>query len=554
MATLKWGSGTHPGQIRAQNEDNLFVDEGVFVVADGMGGHEAGEVASYIAVERIREALEGGGRHTADQVVESISAANGDIFRAAIANPGQSGMGTTVTAIAVVEDPMAGRGAPNIDDNDPIDTDPDGNPRTTPVIPREFPEALVLANVGDSRTYLFRHDRLRRITTDHSYVQELVATGEITDDEARTHPRRNIITRALGIEPDVKVDWWTLPLVRGDRFVLCSDGLVDEITDAEITETLLEFSDPQRATDRLIEMANAAGGRDNITVVIVDVMEGDDPPDPTQELDIVPTWADDTAPVAAASLSELADPDSAATGDGDGDNDGGSGGAGSKRSFLPRRRDRRAAKEALQADAAAVAAGAGSARSDGTDAAVTTGDPSGDDDAHDDTVSRADGNGDGTASRKPRLGRAVAAFVILAALVAGAVALGAWARRGYFVDFDDRGVVTVYQGRSGGLLWIDPTVEARGPNRDDLADDSIDAVDARPDFSSRRDAEAFVATLDPAPTEADATGDATADTSDGAGADRTGDASTTDTGVAPTDSTVTERPTPTTSAAGDAQG
>ena len=110
-----------------------------------------------------------------------------------------------------------------------------------PVVPSE---ALVLANVGDSRTYLFRHGRLRRVTVDHSYVQELVATGHITEDEARTHPRRNIITRALGIEPEVRVDWWTLPLIRGDRFVLCSDGLVDEVADADITAILLANDRP----------------------------------------------------------------------------------------------------------------------------------------------------------------------------------------------------------------------------------------------------------------------------------------------------------------------
>ncbi len=150
----------------------------------------------------------------------------------------------------------------------------------------------MLANVGDSRTYLFRHDRLRRVTVDHSYVQELVATGHIDEDEARVHPRRNIITRALGIEPDVRVDWWTLPLIRGDRFVLCSDGLVDEVADADITAILLDTADPQAAADALVDAANAAGGRDNITVIVVDVLDGDDPPDPTLEIDVVPTWAD----------------------------------------------------------------------------------------------------------------------------------------------------------------------------------------------------------------------------------------------------------------------
>ncbi len=179
----------------------------------------------------------------------------------------------------------------------------------TPIVPAEPTEALVLANVGDSRTYLFRHGRLRRVTVDHSYVQELVSTGHLSEAEARNHPRRNIITRALGIEPDVRVDWWTLPLIRGDRFVLCSDGLVDEVDDDDISETLTAESDPQLAADLLVKRANEAGGRDNITVIVVDVIEGDDPPDATQELDVVPLWADGGAdPTPAGTLELDADP------------------------------------------------------------------------------------------------------------------------------------------------------------------------------------------------------------------------------------------------------
>ncbi len=295
MAQLNWGSATHPGQIRAQNEDNLLAIDGIWVVADGMGGHEAGEVASQIAVERVRADLDADELPAAAKVVDAIANANGDIFRAAIANPGQAGMGTTVTAIAVIGDRLAGRGAPNLDVND----DPG---EVTPVIPAEPSEALVLANVGDSRTYLLRHDRLRRVTVDHSYVQELVSTGHISEDEARTHPRRNIITRALGIEPDVKVDWWTLPLIRGDRFLLCSDGLVDEVDDTDIKHTLTTLADPQAAAERLVEQANLAGGRDNITVIVLDVLEGDNPPDPTQEFDVVPVWADDVDPDAGGHL------------------------------------------------------------------------------------------------------------------------------------------------------------------------------------------------------------------------------------------------------------
>lgn len=481
MAELKWGAGTHPGQIRPQNEDNLHVADGVFVVADGMGGHEAGEVASYIAVERIREALDVEGYLTAQQVVDSITAANNDIFRAAIANPGQAGMGTTVTAIAVIEDPMAGRGAPNIDDNDPIDTDPAGNPRVTPVVPLEQPEALVLANVGDSRTYLFRHDRLRRVTVDHSYVQELVATGHITDEEARYHPRRNIITRALGIEPDVNVDWWTLPLVRHDRYVLCSDGLVDEITDDEITETLRAFPDPQEAADRLIDLANAAGGRDNITVVVVDVLSGDDPPDPTQELDLVPMWADDTMPLQAPS-SVTGEPASLAALGGGPDPSAGD----ATTSRRQQRRDRKAAKATTNSHAATA----------------TTDDADSSD------------SGDGPPTKRPRLGRAVAIFLVIAVVLAGTVVLGAWARRGFFVDFDSDGDVTVFQGRRGGLLWIDPTVESGGPGRDELDDTSIELVDDHPTFSSRSDAQAFVAGLQPVDADLPASAPANTTTTD----------------------------------------
>ncbi len=163
-------------------------------------------------------------------------------------------------------------------------------PRRRGSDPEAAKERLVLINVGDSRTYLLRHDRLRRVTVDHSYVQELVTTGHITDDEARTHPRRNIITRALGIEPDVRVDAWTLPIVRGDRFVLCSDGLVDEVHDDEIHQILSTITDPQLAADELVAAANRNGGRDNISVVVVDVLEGDEPPAPDEELDIEPVW------------------------------------------------------------------------------------------------------------------------------------------------------------------------------------------------------------------------------------------------------------------------
>jgi serine/threonine protein phosphatase PrpC len=413
MAELSWGSASDAGQLRPDNEDNVLASDGVFVVADGMGGHEAGEVASELAIDRIAAALEEHELPTATNVVEAITTANGDIFRASITNPAQRGMGTTVTAIAVIADPLAGRGEPNIDENDPA---------TKPVIVPVHPsEALVLANVGDSRTYLMRHGRLRRVTTDHSYVQELVATGHITEDEARTHPRRNIVTRALGIDPDVKVDWWTLPLIRGDRFLLCSDGLVDEITDGEIIATLLRSTDPQEAADRLVSQANDAGGRDNVTVVVVDVLEGDEPPHPTLEIDIIPKWADDGAGPTAAGLAAVdADPE--------------------------------------------------------------------------DSVDEEAPTAPSTEQKKRRRWRRVLVTVVVAALlIVGFAVFAAWARAGYFIAFDEDDEAIIYGGRSGGVLWFEPTAETGGgPTADELTEEAVAEIETEPRFDTVDEAAAFL--------------------------------------------------------------
>ena len=230
---LAWGIATHAGRVRDQNEDTGHASPWLFVVADGMGGHQAGEVASEITVTTIRNACTpapiGADEtplahpHLSD-LVKSVVDANTAIFRASIDNPSQQGMGTTVTALGLIVD----------------DTDPD------------TPHALGLVNVGDSRTYLHRNGHLRQVTIDHSFVQELVDQGQITAFEARYHPRRNIVTRALGIEPDVRVDSWRLPLIRGDRYVLCSDGLVDEVDDEEISALVASFGDPQACAEALV--------------------------------------------------------------------------------------------------------------------------------------------------------------------------------------------------------------------------------------------------------------------------------------------------------------
>jgi serine/threonine protein phosphatase PrpC len=241
-ASLRWGAATHPGQVRMNNEDAYAADDGMWVVADGMGGHLAGEVASAYTIDALRAANRVGITSSSD-MVEAVQQANDTIRHEAQTNPGRRGMGTTVTALAVMHHP--------------------DNPQ------------LVVANVGDSRTYLWRDGQLLSVTVDHSYVQELVSGGEITVDEARTHPRRNIVTRALGIEPGVIVDTWTLAAVRGDRYILCSDGLVDEVTDDEIAAVVAAESDPQKAAERLVAVANDHGGRDNVTVIVVDVVDGE---------------------------------------------------------------------------------------------------------------------------------------------------------------------------------------------------------------------------------------------------------------------------------------
>ncbi len=281
LPTLGWGAATHAGRIRSDNEDTFVAEPLVFVVADGMGGHQAGEIASAIAATTLRDRLSGGAA-SVDVAVASVVEANAAIFQNAHTNLDQRGMGTTLTAMVVV---------------------PDGGPG-----PR-----LAVLNVGDSRTYVARAGRLRRVTIDHSYVQELVSTGHISELEARNHPRRNIVTRALGIEPSVRVDTWVLPFVRGDRYVLCSDGLVDEVDDDQIAKILAVHPSPQAAAEALVEAALHNGGRDNVTVVVVDAMEGDEPPAADADLEIDLSW--DEADEAAERLVD-AEPDAAvASGD-----------------------------------------------------------------------------------------------------------------------------------------------------------------------------------------------------------------------------------------------
>lgn len=232
---LMWGARSDVGCVRSHNEDSYLVAAPLFCVCDGMGGHAAGEVASSIAVETIAKT----GPKTADaaQLGAAVEAANAAIIEAAVNGVGRAGMGCTATA-AIIEG-------------------------TT----------LAIAHVGDSRAYLLHEGTLIRVTRDHSYVEELVDAGEITADEARVHPNRSVITRALGSDPAMYADHFTLNIEEGDRLILCSDGLSSMIPDGEIERVAQQSSTAQICTDNLVDAALAAGGGDNVTVVVVDVTD-----------------------------------------------------------------------------------------------------------------------------------------------------------------------------------------------------------------------------------------------------------------------------------------
>ncbi|MFL6008305.1 MAG: Stp1/IreP family PP2C-type Ser/Thr phosphatase [Rubrobacteraceae bacterium] len=238
MLYLEPFGATHAGKVRANNEDALLVGEGrdetLFVVADGIGGFEAGEVASRIAVDVLKELAPGASFEAA------ISEANRRILAAGRGDERLSGMGTTVVAVRF------------------------GGTRDEPV--------AQVAHVGDSRAYLLRGGSLRPVTEDHSLVAELVRSGDLTRDQAAEHPQKNLITRALGADEEVEVDTSVLPVEAGDRFLLCSDGLSDMIPETRVGEILAEApGDPEKPARSLVSAALDAGGADNVTVIVVDV-------------------------------------------------------------------------------------------------------------------------------------------------------------------------------------------------------------------------------------------------------------------------------------------
>jgi len=369
--TITYGAVTHVGQVRTSNEDSLLADNNVFMVADGMGGHNAGEVASLMAVDHLREAASGIIAET--DLVQALENANEVIYAESMTNHLHHGMGTTLAAMVVLEN-----------------------------------NNIVVAHVGDSRVYMWHEGALSRLSKDHSYVQELVDEGIVSIEEARTHPRRNIVTRALGIDADVEIEANTFPVTVGAWYVLCSDGLVDEISDADIAKVLARCTSPHEASQALVDAANAAGGRDNITVIVVSTAS----PDAEVRVHVeVPSTsgADDTNP-AGIPVVEAATPAPASA----------------------------------------------------------------------------------PAKKKFRFGPVLFWSALVGILLAVVVVFAAYGRTGYFVSFQGDDVV-VLKGRPGGVLWFNPTVEARTTlTRSDLTDSLALEIAGEPTFSESSAAQTYV--------------------------------------------------------------
>lgn len=239
---MKTFSMTHIGQRRETNQDYMFTSEtavgnlpNLFLVADGMGGHAAGDYASRFTVEKIVEYIgKSGQREPVAVIKEAVRYANRLLLEVATSDVSKAGMGTTIVA-AVCED-----------------------------------DKLYTANVGDSRLYVINHERITQITRDHSLVEEMVRMGEMDRADAKAHPDKNIITRAIGVLPEVSVDFFETCLEPGDTILMCTDGLTNMVEDADIKRIVLGQRDIVEKAETLVSTANRNGGSDNITVVLVE--------------------------------------------------------------------------------------------------------------------------------------------------------------------------------------------------------------------------------------------------------------------------------------------
>jgi PPM family protein phosphatase len=242
---MKYAGKSHKGMVREKNEDSHNIIDicggipVVFIIADGMGGHNSGGLASRLAVKNASEYIKKApemiisNSNIPSAITDIIQATNSSVYESSRQNIENSGMGTTfIIAVA-------------------------------------FENKLFIGHVGDSRVYLLRNDDIIKITTDHSYIEELVKIGSLTREEAENHPKKNIITRALGCFDTLEADIFSCDIKKGDSFILCTDGLTNMLSEQEIKGAVLDSKTPEKACDLLINMANQKGGKDNITVIVI---------------------------------------------------------------------------------------------------------------------------------------------------------------------------------------------------------------------------------------------------------------------------------------------
>ncbi len=402
MTLLRSGSATDTGLVRSVNQDLAVETSNLYAVADGMGGHAGGEVAARMAVDTLGVVF--GRQPTAVGLSEAVVEANSVVWQHSIDHPELRGMGTTLTAVGLVQE--------------------NGH------------DILALVNVGDSRSYRLHGGQMTLLTTDHSVAEEMVRSGELTEQEAAVHPQRHILTRALGVSADVSVDFWRLQPVRGDRYLLCSDGLTNELEDEQISQVLTTVADPREAADLLVRAARAHGGSDNITAIVIDVMVGEDEAPaiaeaiPDDLTGVVPAVATTNGTIVEA--SPLAVPEVPAR----------------EPSRRERRRERRRQKR--------IARG-----------------------------------------RRIVTARSLIFVILLGAVIAGALYAVRWYdTNSYFVGVDNNELV-VYQGRIGGFLWYHPVaLDRTGVTIADVPARYLGALTAGVEQSSARSAQCYVANLE----------------------------------------------------------
>jgi PPM family protein phosphatase len=417
LTVLRSGSASDVGRVRSVNEDLALASPTLFAVADGMGGHAGGEVAARTAIDALQQEF---GRHpSADGLAAAVRQANLAVWERSHEESDLRGMGTTLTAAALVATSQGDR--------------------------------LVMANVGDSRSYRLRDGALTQLSHDHSVAEELVDRGQLSEAEAAIHPHRHILTRALGVSSEVDPDVWEMAPREGDRYLLCSDGLTNEVTETRIAKLLRTTPDPQEAAEKLVQMALDNGGNDNITVVVLDVLVGDEgSTDGAGEAATFPAAVAGQAPTAV---------------------EGANGGGGA-----PTATALKAEAEPAPTSTPSLLGRAGVDPAAGMRA----------------MSARAAEVSQRLRSRRITV-RVLLFVVILAAIVAGAFAVVRWyVDSSYYVKIH-QGQVVIYQGRMGGFLGIQPKIVQRtGIAANSVPDANFTDVQNGVEESSLRAARSYV--------------------------------------------------------------